>query len=167
MPSRITVEGFVAKDPEQRQAGQHTVTTVTVPVGRGRRKNGEWVPDKDDQGKEITDWFDAEFWNEYGAQVGQELMKGYLVKIEGTPQTRAYVKKDGTAGVQNLIVNPEIFIKVKRPSRNTAPVAPGGGFGDSSGQAWGNVPPVQNQAANGGFGNDGFGGDNFGQPQPF
>ena len=166
--SHIRVEGFVAKDPEQRAAGNHTITTVTVPITQGRRKDGQFIPDTDDAGNEITHWYEGEFWNEYGQQVGQEIRKGYLVELEGEPRSRAYVKKDGTAGIQNSIVNARVKIIVRRPKREQ-----GGGYQQPQGQGvWGhpNVAgpnpwdqsPSQGQPAGGNFGG-GFDDDS----QPF
>ncbi|KUF05547.1 single-stranded DNA-binding protein [Leucobacter sp. G161] len=147
----ITIEGFVAKPAETRQAGSGTVTTITVPVEQGRMKDAQWVPDTDKAGQKITHWWEAEFWNEYGAQVGQEIQKGYLVHIEGEPRPRAYVKNDGTAGIALTIVNPTISIIVRRPSRQQ----PQGGAGVAG---WATAPsePLQGGTGDpGAFGNFG------------
>lgn len=115
--ARINIEGFVAKNPEQRQTGNHTVTTVTIPVEKGRMKDGQWVADTDKDGQKVVVWWEAEFWNEHGQQVAQEIQKGYLVRVEGEPWPRAFVKNDGTAGLTATITNPTISIVVRRPSR--------------------------------------------------
>ena len=43
--------------------------------------------------------------------------KGYLVRVEGEPWPRPFVKNDGTAGIAATITNPMISIVVRRPSR--------------------------------------------------
>ncbi|MCS4277379.1 single-strand DNA-binding protein [Mycetocola sp. BIGb0189] len=117
----IDLEGFVSKDPEQRTAGAHTVTEVTVPWTE-RRKNsqtGQW----EDYGDPV--WLSASFWNEHGEVVGITVSKGDLVRVKGTGiKTRAYQKNDGTTGIQVEIVNPEISVLVRRPARqNNRPPA--------------------------------------------
>lgn len=135
---KITVEGFVSKDPEQLEAGQHRITSVTVPVEQGRMKDGQWVADTDQQGQKIVRWWEAEFWNEQGDAIGQTIRKGQLVTITGEPRPRAFVRNDGTAGLSFAIANPSIGVMVRRPAR-------GGGSGGGSGapatqqpqQSWG------------------------------
>lgn len=157
MPSRINIEGFVAKNPEQRQAGNHTVTTVTVPVEKGRRKDGQWVADTDKDGQKVVVWWEAEFWNEYGQQVAQEIQKGYLVRVEGEPWPKAYVKNDGSAGLAGTITNPTISIVVRRPSRqnNTQGGFQGGpaatGAPQTGGWSSGDANAPQNGDIGGGF----------------
>ncbi len=156
--AKITVEGFVSKDPETRDAGQHRITTVTVPVEQGRMKDGQWMPDVDQNGQKIVHWWEAEFWNEHGDAVSQAITKSMLVTITGEPRPRAYLKKDGTAGLAETIVNATVAQVVRRPSRQQ----PQGGAGQSG---WATTSP-------GGFGSatgdpGGFG--NFGpeESQPF
>lgn len=152
--AKITVEGFVAKDPESRDAGQHRITTVTIPVEQGRKKDGQWVADTDQQGQKIVHWWEAEFWNEFGDEVAQTIRKGALVTVTGEPRPRAYLKKDGTAGIADTIVNASIAQVVRRPAR-------GGGFGGGNGapaaQQWGagaNGPQNGAQGFGGGFEDD-------------
>lgn len=159
--SEITVEGFVAKAPESRAAGNHTITTVAIPEEVGRMKDGQWVPDMDKDGNKIVVWWEAEFWNEHGDVVAASIGKGDAVIVRGTPRPRAFVKNDGTAGMSATIVNPTIGKTVRRPSRN-AQQGSGGGFVAGAGQ------PSQdpwNAPQNGGseppqFGN-GFGDEPF------
>lgn len=150
--SRINIEGFVAKNPETREAGSHTVTTVTVPVERGRVKDGQWVADTDKSGQKVVVWWEAEFWNEHGAQVAQEIQKGYLVRIEGEAWPRPFVKNDGTAGLAATITNPTVSIVVRRPSkRNNGQGGAVGGFGASSGPSGDPWSSGAGNGAQGGF----------------
>lgn len=120
-----TVEGWVAKDPETRQAGNHRITTVTVPVEQGRMKDGAWVADVDERGEKIVHWWEGEFWNDYGDAVASAIRKGALVELKGEPRPRAYPKKDGGVGIAETIVNGTVAEVVRRPSRQ-------GGFGGGS-----------------------------------
>ena len=153
--STITVEGFVSKDPEVREAGAHRIITVTVPEEQGRMKDGQWVPDTDQQGNKIVHWWQAEFWNEYGDEIAKAVRKGTLVTVTGSPRPRAYLKNDGTVGISNTIANGTLAVVVRRPAR-------GGGNGGGSGgpatqqaqEAWG--APQGDPGAGGGFDADGF-----------
>ena len=125
--STITVEGFVSKDPEVREAGSHRIVTVTVPEEQGRMKDGQWVPDIDKNTNEkIVHWWQAEFWNEYGDEIAKAVRKGTLVTVTGSPRPRAYLKNDGTVGISNTIANGTLAVVVRRPAR-------GGGNGGGSG----------------------------------
>lgn len=143
----ITVEGFVAKAPESRAAGSHTITSVTIPVEQGRMKNGEWVADTDQQGQKIVHWWEAEFWNEHGDVVAQTIGKGDLVTVTGEPRPRVYAKNDGSPGMSLSIVNAQIGVVVRRPSRQQ-------GQGGGSGAGWHNPSPAQSSGVTGdsGFG---------------
>lgn len=150
----ITVEGFVSKAPESRAAGNHTITSVTIPVEQGRMKNGEWVPDTDQQGQKIVHWWEAEFWNEHGDVVAQTVGKGDLVTVTGEPRPRVYAKNDGTPGMSLSIVNAQIGVVVRRPSRQQ-------GQGGGNGAGWHNPASAQSSGAandrfGGGFGDEPF-----------
>lgn len=151
--ARIDIEGYVAKNPETRQAGNHTVTTVTIPINHAKRnrQTGEWEPERDKDGNEIVSWYDCEFWNEYGVQIAQEIQKGYHVRVTGEPRARAYTKNDGSAGLSLTVVNPTISIIPRRPSRN----AQGGSSAPGAASAGEWSSPAQNGAPNGA---EGFGG---------
>ena len=154
--SEITVEGFVARNPEARAAGSHTVTTVVVPEEQGRMKDGQWVADTDQQGNKIVVWWEAEFWNEHGDVVAATITKGDLVIMRGNPRPQAFVKKDGTAGLRPVIASATVAKVVRRPSRN------GSGSGWASGAGVGSSGGVSSpQNADSGFGSG------FGDEQPF
>lgn len=146
--SEITVEGFVARNPEARAAGSHTVTTVVVPEEQGRMKDGQWVADTDKDGNKIVVWWEAEFWNEHGDVVAANVSKGDLVVVRGNPRPQAYVKKDGAAGLRPVIANATVAKVVRRPARGQ-----GGGFGGGSAQGQGDwAQPPANAPQNADFG---------------
>lgn len=135
--AEIYLEGFVSKDPESRAAGNHTITTVTVPVEQGRVKDGQWVADTDQQGNKIVVWWEAEFWNEHGDVVAANIHKGDLVQVRGEARPRVYVKNDGGAGLSAVVVNASVAKVVRKPSR--------GGAGASGGAGWHNPAPNDSQ----------------------
>lgn len=150
--AEVFVEGFVAKDPESRAAGNHTITTVTVPVKQEKRdREGKWVADTDRDGKEIVVWWEAEFWNEYGDVVASTIRKGDLVQVRGDARPRAFSKNDGTAGLAATIVNATVAKVVRRPSRNAQH-----GSGASGGSGAGQRSPEPQNGVQGGFQGGGF-----------
>lgn len=163
MADVIHLEGFVAKAPESRAAGNHTITSVTVAVNQGRMKDGQFVPDKDRNGAEIVRWWETEFWNEHGDAVQHAVKKGDLVQIVGEPRPEAYLKNDGTAGLGLRIAGKSISVVVRRPSRNGSQGSqqPQGAPGGQAQPQWGQ--PATNAPQNGG---QGFGGG-FDDEQPF
>lgn len=164
MADVIHLEGFVAKAPESRAAGNHTITSVTVAVNQGRMKDGQFVPDKDRNGAEIVRWWETEFWNEHGDAVQHTVRKGDLVQIVGEPRPEVYQKNDGTPGLGLRIAGKSISVVVRRPSRNGSQGsqqvagAPGGQGQPQWGQPATNTPQNTN-------GNQ-FGGG-FDDEQPF
>lgn len=144
MADVIHLEGFVAKDPESRAAGNHTITSVTVAVNQGRMKDGEFVPDLDKSGEKIVRWWEAGFWNEHGDAVQHAVHKGDLVQIVGEPRPEVYAKNDGTPGMGLRIAGKSIAVVVRRPARGQ-----GGGSGQGGGFAGGNSSGGANGAQGG------------------
>lgn len=137
--ANITIEGYVAKDPESRAAGNHTITSVTIPVEQGRMKDGQWVVDTDQQGNKIVVWWVAEFWNEHGDVVASQVRKGSLVTVTGEARPSVYVsKQDGSPRLSALVVNGQLAVVVPRPKRGGGQGASSAPFtgGSSSGDGW-------------------------------
>jgi single-strand DNA-binding protein len=111
----LTIEGFVAKEPEPRDAGQHRVVEVVVPVTPSRKVNGEWVEEK-----EKTVWFEATFWDEHADVVMNEVRKGSLVQLTGGVELEVYKKRDGEPGAKVKLSFPTIAVVVRRPKRGEA-----------------------------------------------
>lgn len=151
------IEGFVSKDPESRVAGQHTVVTVTVPVEHGRMKDGQWVPEVDQQGQKLpADWWEAEFWNERGAAIMDAVRKGSLVRITGgIPRPRLYQKNDGTPGLGLRLQGATLAVIPRQQPQQAQGATSGQGQGD-----W--AQPAVN-GAQGGF----QGGGSFDDPSHF
>lgn len=162
MADVIHLEGFVAKAPESRAAGNHTITAVTVAVNQGRMKDGQFVPDKNRDGVEIVRWWEAEFWNEHGDAVQHAVSKGDLVQIVGEPRPEVYQKNDGSPGLGLRIAGKSIAVVVRRPSRNGAQRSQQaqGAPNSAAQQQWGQPAGNQPQTGGQGFG-EGFDGSPF------
>lgn len=89
----LTIEGFIARDPETRDVNGQQVATVTVPH-TPRRKNRD-TGQFEDAGDTL--WVQASFWGDDAAAIIQTARKGELVTITGQPELNVYTKNDGTA----------------------------------------------------------------------
>lgn len=149
----VTVEGFVATPPESRAAGNHTVTTVLIPVSRRERVDGRWQDKTDDQGKSVADWWRAEFWNDHGDHVQHTVKKNDLVQVTGIPQPDLFTRNDGTVGLRLVVTNPTIGVIVRRPPRQQAQGASSGTSptGDTS-APWNGAQNQERSAFGGGLG---------------
>lgn len=88
----LTIEGFVAKDPELGNHNGKSVTNVSV-AHTPRRKNQQ-TGDFEDAGPTL--WVQASFWEQDADAVVNSVAKGTLVTITGQPELRVYQKQDGT-----------------------------------------------------------------------
>lgn len=88
----LTIEGFVAKDPELGNHNGKSVTNVSV-AHTPRRKNQQ-TGDFEDAGPTL--WVQASFWEQDADAVAADVRKGTLVTITGQPELRVYQKQDGT-----------------------------------------------------------------------
>lgn len=88
----ITIEGFVAKDPELSNHQGKAVTNVSVPhtPRRLNKQTNQW----EDAG--ATLWVQASFWEAEAEAIVANVSKGTLVTITGQPELRVFQKQDGT-----------------------------------------------------------------------
>jgi single-strand DNA-binding protein len=87
----MTIEGFVAKDPETRDVTGHTITQVTVPVTPQKpfdRASNDW---KDGDALFMR----ASVWKEFAEHVAGSLTKGSRVVATGRLKQRSYETKEG------------------------------------------------------------------------
>lgn len=52
---------------------------------------------KGDNRKEVTVWYDCDFWGERAENMKPHIVKGLRVFVQGDPKLRAYVDKNGEA----------------------------------------------------------------------
>ncbi|QWT24958.1 single-stranded DNA-binding protein [Subtercola sp. PAMC28395] len=116
----ITIEGYVAKDPETRQVTGHRITSVTVPVTPQKKDgNGGYV----DSGETV--WYTAEFWDEHGLSVAEVVRKGQLVTVTGNLDITQR-EKDGRTYVNQTVSfgNIAVLVPRKRSSSQQPSQAP-------------------------------------------
>jgi single-strand DNA-binding protein len=77
----IVITGRIAKDAEQRQAGDNTVTSFDVASDQGF---GE---------RKVTNWFRCQMWGKRGSSVQPYLLKGGMVTVSGELETSTYNDK--------------------------------------------------------------------------
>ena len=90
----LTIEGFVAADPEIRDVNGQQVATINVPH-TPRRKNRD-TGQFEDAGDTL--WVQASFWGPDAIAVTHAARKGALVIITGQPELNVYTKNNGDTG---------------------------------------------------------------------
>lgn len=110
----ITVEGFVTKDPEMRQAAGKNVIAVDIAHTPRKKEGNEWVDAGD------TLWFQASFWDREAQPIMDAVRKGTLVTVTGQPELNVYQKQDGTPGVSVRIKFGTLGI-IPRAAGNASP----------------------------------------------
>ena len=127
----ITVEGFVTKDPEMRQAAGKNVVAVDIAHTPRKKEGNDWVDAGD------TIWFQASFWDRDAQPIMDAVRKGTLVTVTGQPELNVYTKNDGTPGVSVRIKFGTLGI-IPREDRNSGQAAPQqqGGYQAAGVDAW-------------------------------
>jgi single-stranded DNA-binding protein len=116
--SSVFVEGFVATELVVRNAGDHRVLDVTVPVTPQKLVDGKW----EDSGETV--WWKASFWNDHTIEVLSKVDKGTLVQISGDGVEIDSYEKDGKVRASLKISNPVIAVVVRRPKKGAVQAAP-------------------------------------------
>lgn len=115
----ITVEGFVTKDPEMRQAAGKNVVAVDIAHTPRKKEGNDWVDAGD------TIWFQASFWDRDAQPIMDAVRKGTLVTVTGQPELNVYSKNDGAPGVSVRIKFGTLGI-IPRETSNSVQSAPQG-----------------------------------------
>lgn len=87
----VSIEGFVANEPELRQAAGKDV--VNIDVAHTPRKLNKQSNEWEDSGP--TTWFQATFWEDMAPAIVAAVSKGTLVRIDGFPELNVYTKQNG------------------------------------------------------------------------
>lgn len=98
---RITVSGYLGRDPETRQAGSHEVTEFSIGVSYKIK------------GDDRTDWYRAKAWGARGKAVAGFLRKGSFVIATGDLSPGIYKGNDGNARLGLDIDNADIDLGPK------------------------------------------------------
>ena len=95
----ITVIGRLGEDPQQRTAGNSTVTTFSV--AESQYHNGE----------ETTIWYRANVWGKLGENCAKYLHKGDRVTLVGVLSQREFTTRNGEARTSlDVVVNAIDFV---------------------------------------------------------
>ena len=98
----LTAYGNVGKDPEQRDAGDNTVTNFSLAVNRKMK------------GEETTTWINCAVWGNRGDVVMEYVKKGMRLVVTGQAHHREFSREDGSTGVSlELNVNDFSFTSKK------------------------------------------------------
>jgi single-strand DNA-binding protein len=111
---KLQVIGNLGKDAVINQVNGKTVINFTV-------AHSEKYKDQQGQVQDRTVWVDCAFWTERA--VGQYLLKGKSVFVEGTPRVELYTSKEGRQGASlRLAVSDMQFVGGNRDNpQQTAP----------------------------------------------
>lgn len=122
MLNNVVLMGRLTADPELRHTSNGVaVTSFTLAVNRSYAKAGT---------ERATDFIDIVAWRNTAEFVTKYFVKGQLVAVEGSIQTRTYQDKDGNnRKAFEIIANNVHFAEAKREG------APRGDYGSSSSTA--------------------------------
>lgn len=84
----VMLIGNLTRDPESKQAGEHTVASFSIAVNR--RSKGA-----DGQQKDDVSYVDCEAWNKTAGLVMQYLTKGKPVLVQGSLKQERWETQDG------------------------------------------------------------------------
>ena len=90
--NKLFIIGRVGRDPEMRTTKEGKPVcnfSVAVENGRGDQK--------------ATEWFEVSCWNRLAETMGEYLVKGQSVCVQGAVSLQTYQKRDGTNGAKLAI----------------------------------------------------------------
>lgn len=125
--NRITIIGYLGRDPEMRYTAQGTpVTNFSIAT--------TWVTtDSNGERREETDWFRVSAWRQLGERCNQYLSRGSLAYVEGRLHTSTYEANDGTTRFTHEVTASDVRFLDRRErdsgySGGDYPSGPGGGI---------------------------------------
>lgn len=121
--NRVVIVGNLTRDPETRQAGEYSITTLGVAVNERVKQNGEYV--------ERANFFDVDVWGKMGENCAQYLAKGRQVAIEGRLRWESWETQDGQKRSRVKVVADNVqFLgaKADAEAKPFAAAAAGAGF---------------------------------------
>jgi len=83
----VAITGNLTKDPETRDAGSTTVTTLRVAVNDRRKQGEEWV--------DVAGYYTVDVWGQQGENCARFLSRGRPVAVSGRLQWREWQTDDG------------------------------------------------------------------------
>lgn len=121
--NEVRLIGNLTKDPEQKQAGTHTIASFSIAVNR--RSKGA-----DGQAKEDVSFFDCEAWNKTAELVMQYLKKGRTVLVGGRLQQDRWQSAEGQNRSKVKIVADNVQFLSPKAEGEGGGDAGAGGIGD-------------------------------------
>ena len=130
----MAVEGFLAADPDIREASGKRVANFSIPhqARRLNKQTNSW----EDVGDTL--WVRVALWEADAELAAEHLRKGSLVRVEGEPELKAW-ERDGKSGVTLNIKFAKWSIIPRKP-RQSQQQAP-----DDT--PWPSNPPAQSQGS--------------------
>ena len=114
MLNRAILMGRLTRDPELRQTPNNvSVTSFTLAVDRNYQS---------DKNNRQTDFINIVAWRQTAEFVAKYFVKGQLVAVEGSIQTRNYQDKDGNNRTAFEVVADQVYFAEKKntsPAQNT------------------------------------------------
>lgn len=112
--NRITLIGFLGRDPELRQAGDRAVAEFSLAT------NEEWT-DREGNKKTQTDWHRIVVWGRSGENCAKYLSKGSMCYVEGSMRYRDWTDKDGNKRTTAEIVASSVQFLDRKPAGDDGP----------------------------------------------
>lgn len=119
MSINATIFGRMGADPETRDAGSSTVTSIRIASdhGFGERKT--------------TTWVSVSIWGKRGQWVSDNMRKGERVVASGMLHQRTWTKKDGSEGL-SLDLEATQVDRVDWPAKDAAQAPQGRSYAPSA-----------------------------------
>ena len=136
----IQFQGRLTNEPQQRQAGNYTVTNIDVAVDGSR---------KDQQGNKKAEYYRVAVWGNRGDFVCNYLHKGQPVMVSGTLTTHQYNRNDGGTGISLDVRADHVDFVLSQPRNQQGDNLPQGPAPQYNQQQ--NHAPQYNQQAGNGF----------------
>jgi len=85
--NKVMLIGRLGQDPEIKDVGSSQVANFSIAT------NESWT-DKQNEKQERTEWHNCQAWGKLADLIGRYLFKGNQVYVEGSIQTREWMKND-------------------------------------------------------------------------
>jgi single-strand DNA-binding protein len=134
--NKIIIVGHLGRDQETRYTPQGTAVSNFSLATSERRK------DKSGEQQDITTWFRVSLWGKQAENIGQYLLKGRQVYVEGRLRTEEYTDREGNKRMSLEVSATDVQLlgsKGEGPMGG-APMGGGGSAGGGTGYGSYNEP---------------------------
>lgn len=119
----LILTGRLTKDPETRQAGNSTLSKLSIAVDRRYKTEGQ--PD--------ADFFNVSVWGKQAENCGKYLVKGQAVAVHGRIQNRTYIDKEGVKRYATDIIADDVEFGAKPQGASHSGGGGGGSYNNRQG----------------------------------